>query len=137
MENTKDKLIDALMEVLQLDIIPILKQFIEGEISVLFLLYKKNTPLPPTMIAKYLNISKGRVTALMNSLKKKEYIQILLSDEDRRRFNISITETGKLVLKDKIKLADEYFEMMLSKIGEEKSNNLIDIIKEVVYVMKE
>ena len=137
MENVKEKFINSLMGVLKLDAISVLKIFIEGEVSLLFLLYQENRPLPPSQIAQCLGVSKGRVTALLNSLAEKDYIEISLSTEDRRRFDVSLTESGRLFLEEKKQKAEDCIEVMIESIGNQRTMELIDIISEIVQVMKE
>lgn len=137
MKNLRNELIAALSEIIQLDAVSSLKQFVEGEVSLLFLLSQMEKPIPPTEIAKTLNISKGRVTALINSLKEKEYIDISISSEDRRKFDISLTDKGEIFLRQKRNEAEKYFDTMIERIGNEKSEQLISLIKDIVFVMKE
>ena len=137
MNDNKKKLNEALLRILQLDITNVLKQFLEGEVGLLFLLLRSQRSLSPSEIAKNLNISKGRVAALINSLCDKEYIEVTISQEDRRSFNVSLTKEGYAYLKEKINYADLYFDKMLEKLGEEKSNTLIDILNETVTLMEE
>lgn len=137
MEKTKNDLIQVLMEVLQLEAVSSLRMFIEGEAALLFLLYQKNRPVPPTEIAKEMNISKGRVTAMLNSLNDKEYIDIAISSEDRRKFDITLTEQGLKFLNEKRKAAENYFDIMIARLGEEKSKQLVGIIEDIVRAMKE
>ena len=137
MNDNKKRLNEALLKILQLDITNVLKQFLEGEVGLLFLLYRKNSTLSPSEIAKNLNLSKGRVASLINSLCDKEFIDVTISTEDRRSFNVSLTNKGLEYLQEKMNYADQYFDRMLTKLGEEKSNVLIDIINETVTLMEE
>lgn len=137
MEEQKNKLLNALSDVLQLDAIASLRVFLEGEVSLLFLLFQENKPLPPTEIAKKLNVSKGRVTALLNSLSDKEYIDIEVSNVDRRRFDVSLNLKGLEYLNEKRAEADKYFEIMIERIGKEKTDQLIGIITDIVRVMED
>ncbi len=137
MKNLRNDLIAALSEILQLEAVSSLKIFLEGEVSLLFLLSQMPGPIPPTEIASYLNVSKGRVTALLTSLKEKDYIDISISNEDRRKFDVSLTSKGNSFLQEKRTAAERYFDMMIERIGREKSEQLIAIIKDIVFVMKE
>ena len=137
MNESKKRLNEALLKILQLDITNVLKQFLEGEVGLLFLLLRMNRSMSPSEISKNLNLSKGRVASLINSLTKKEFIEVNISHEDRRSFDVSLTETGFNYLKEKMNYADLYFDKMLEKLGEEKSNTLIDILNETVTLMEE
>ena len=137
MENIKKRLTYSLLQMLDLEVAAVLKQFLEGETSVLFLLFRTGKPHSPSEIVSELSISKGRVTTLLNSLYDKELIDIKMSTDDRRSFNVSITKKGMEVLLEKIEVADKYFDKLVERLGVEKSNTLIEILNETVEIMKE
>lgn len=137
MLGTKEKFTNSLLDILQLDIISSLKQFLEGEVGLLFLLYRKKESLSPKEIALEQTISKGRVAALINSLLDKEFIEVYISTTDRRSFNVSLSISGEAFLVEKMKYVDEYFTKMIKKIGEEKTNTLTNVLVEIVSSMKE
>ena len=125
MDKIKERLTYSLLQMLDLDVTAVLKQFLEGETSVLFLLFRTGKSFSPSEIVKELSISKGRVATLLNSLYEKEQIDIKICSDDRRSFNVSITEKGMKVLSEKMMNADRYFDKLVLKLGEEKSNTLI------------
>ena len=137
MEDIKKRLTYSLLQMLDLEVAAVLKQFLEGETSVLFLLFRTGKPHSPSEIVNELSISKGRVTTLLNSLYEKGLIDIKMSEDDRRSFNVSITKKGIAVLLEKIEAADKYFDKLVLRLGEEKSNTLIEILNETVEIMKE
>ncbi len=137
MEDIKQRLTYSLLQILDLDVAAVLKQFLEGETSVLFLLFRTGKPHSPSEIVNELSISKGRVTTLLNSLFDKELIDIKMSEDDRRSFTVSITQKGLAVLGEKMANADRYFDKLVERLGKEKSNTLIEILNETVEIMKE
>lgn len=137
MENIKEKLTYSLLKILDLDVTRVLKQFLEGEISVLFLLLRTKRSLSPSEITKELDLSKGRVATLLNSLYDKEQIEIQICPNDRRSFNVSITDKGMMVLMEKMKQADLYFDKLVRELGVEKTADLVSILDETVEIMKE
>lgn len=137
MNNTKTNFTNSLLNILQLDIIGTLKQFIEGEIGILFLLYRKGISLSPKQISIEQSISKGRVAVLINSLIDKEYVEVSISTKDRRSFNVSLSIKGKSFLVDKMNYADDYFTKMIIKIGDDRTNTLTNLLDEIVDLMKE
>lgn len=132
MSQLSTKMIQELCQLLKIQAFKDVKIFVEGEISLLFLLYQSpEKMLSPKEITYQLGITKGRVTALINGLSEKEMIDISISSEDRRSFNISLTEQGERFLLPKIMRAEKYIETMIERIGDEKSNLLVNIIQEI------
>lgn len=67
-----------------------------GELMILAHLYSAQpTQQPPNEISKATGTSPARVSAILNSLEKKGYIQRDNNLNDRRKVLVSITETGK------------------------------------------
>ena len=137
MLETKEKFTNSLLDILQLDIISSLKQFLEGEVGLLFLLYRKKKSLSPKEIALEQNISKGRVAVLINNLLDKEYIEVYISTTDRRSFDVSLSKSGEAFLMQKMNYVDKYFTKMIKKIGEEKTETLTNLLVQIVTSMKE
>lgn len=131
------KLIEALVQLLKKKALRDISIFIEGEVSLLFLLANSKTSFSPTEISNQLGISKGRVTYLINSLIEKEYVDIEISQEDRRSFNVRISDSGREFLAPKIVKAEKYFSKVFSIIGEEKTAFLVSIINEIKDVLEE
>lgn len=137
MEELKDRLIQSLLNVLEIKAVSGLKIFLEGEVAVLFAIDQNKRAMSPSELADSLEVTKGRITALINSLNKKRYINIQISPIDRRSFSVALTKEGAQFLKQKQVSAEGYFDRMLEKIGNEKSVQLIEIIEEIVDKMKE
>ena len=137
MNEIKERLTVSLLKILDLDVTKVLKLFLEGEISVLFLLFRTQKTYSPTEIAKELDLSKGRVATLLNSLYDKGHIEIEMSASDRRSFNVSLTKKGLLVLSEKMMVADGYFDKLVNELGVKKTTDLVDILDEAVEIMKE
>ena len=90
----------------------------------------------PKVISANWGISKGGVRALINSLREKELIDIAISLEDRRSFNIMLTPLGLDYLKPKIQKAEAYFSVVSQLLGKEKTDVLVSIINEITTVME-
>ncbi len=137
MMSDSNQLIQALSNLMKLGAFKDLKIFVEGEVALLFLVYQSEEKMmSPKDIAANLGISKGRVTALINSLSEKELIDIAISLEDRRSFNIMLTPLGLDYLKPKIQKAEAYFSVVSQLLGKEKTDVLVSIINEITTVME-
>lgn len=134
MEKQINELSDALLELMKLEIFKEFKMFVEGEVALLFLLsLAPNQMLTPKQIALDLGITKGRVTSLINSLNEKRYLEVSISSEDRRSFNICLTKEGEAFLNPKLTDARKQLEKVISILGKDKIKMLI----EVIYQLKE
>ena len=132
-ENTKNKFTKTLLNIYQLQVTDVFKVFLEGETSVLFLLLSnRDTVLTPSQIAEKLGITKGRVTVMLNSLLEKELIEMNVSKEDRRKYEVSLTSKGMKEIGGYMKIADEKVNEILSEIGEDKANELIEILNLII-----
>lgn len=138
MRELTAKLKDSLLGIYQLEAINHLKIFLEGEIGLMFLLFQAgNQGMPPTVISEKLQVTKGRVTAMINSLNEKNYIEITMFPDDRRKLLIFLTKEGIAFLSEKMIIGERYFDIMIERIGEHKTIELIDLISEIVDKMKE
>ncbi len=126
MKQNRERMKEALLSIFKLDVITSLKRFLEGELSIMLYLYSNyGDKVNPSEIAKNLNITKGRVTALLSSLIDKEYIKMSLDNNDRRKLNVSLTELGLTEINKEINSTDKYIDDILNKMGDEKTEELI------------
>ena len=58
---------------------------------------EKNDPVYPSDLSDKLNLSKSYITAVLNSLEKKELIVRTLDTADRRRLPVLITDKGRQI----------------------------------------
>lgn len=141
MENLNDqtniRLMESLLKIYNVNSIKYLKRFIEGETGLMFLLYNEKEALEPTDIAYRLGITKGRVTSILSSLSDKNYIEITLFSEDRRRFKITLTDHGKKHMDEQIQTTSKYFSLLIERIGKEKANELSSILFDIYEKMKD
>lgn len=132
-EKTKNDFTVALMNIYKLKVTDTFKVFLEGETSVLFLLLSNHGKfLTPSQIAEGLHVTKGRVTVMLNSLLDKGLIEMTVSKEDRRKYEVSLTNEGTLEIGKYVKDADEKVSEILSNIGEENASELARILNIIV-----
>lgn len=132
--STKD-FMQSLTELMKTNAFKEVKTLIEGENALLFLLLQQKS-MSPSDIAHDLGITRGRVTSLINSLSEKEFIDVSISSEDRRSFNIDLTPDGEKFILPKVQNAESYFDKMITSIGQEKTKFLIELINEITEEME-
>ena len=101
-----------------------------SEVSFLVLINNSETELTCVEISRYFGCSKVFVSKIINILQEKKMIEKKPRDNDKRSFTISLTEEG---LKFTKKYIDEYVKSIANlydKLGEEKSNELMDLLNE-------
>ncbi len=68
---------------------------------------------------------------MMNSLEKKGYINREIDKVDRRKVIVTLTKAGKEVWKETKESADNNLEEFISRLGDEKTKQLIALLNDV------
>ena len=129
-----DKLRDALIEQLwrmnKMDIISHLLEFIEGELATLwFLKMNAGQTVIPSMISDSLRISRARTAIILRTLREKGYVFMEISEEDRRKMTVVMTEDGERYLSEKYKFLLDYFDKFIEVLGAEKIRELTALLQ--------
>lgn len=111
--------------------------FYQGEIKVLIFIAKykdthKNDFLLPSDISKNLNMSSPRISSILNTLEKKEFIKRDFSTIDRRKVYISITNSGYKYVQEISNKTIEVLSSLIDKLGENDTKELIRILNRLV-----
>ena len=102
-EKLRDALIQQLWRMNKMDIVTHLREFIEGELATLwFLNVSGDTTIIPSMISDNLRISRARTAIILRTLREKGYVTMDISEEDRRKMTVLLTESGKSYLESMI-----------------------------------
>ena len=128
LENIRQSLLD----IYRMEVIDGIRDILSGENSFLLLLLScSSSPLTASFMAERLNITKGRITALISSLLDKEDIEITLDMKDRRKTLIRLTEKGRNRIETKIDEVNEKLEYLISDLSIEEVNVLLNILEKV------
>ncbi len=84
----------------------------------------------PTEFSQQFHLSTARVANTLNSLEKKEYIERIHDEKDRRKVKVVITEKGKDFVQQKEDMILEKTVELLEYLGED-ADEFIRIIKRV------
>ena len=85
---------------------------------------------------KALQITKARVTAVSNSLIDKGLIKLERNQADRRKVDLFLTDKGIQKIEDDIEMLNKRVSYVLDELGEEKVRDLIDIIGDILDIIK-
>ena len=128
LENIRQSLLD----IYRMEVIDGIRDILGGENSFLLLLLScSSSPLTASFMAERLNITKGRITALISSLLDKEDIEITLDMKDRRKTLIRLTEKGRNRIETKIDEVNEKLEYLIRDLSIEEVNVLLNILEKV------
>ena len=83
-------------------------------------------------IAKALKLSKPSVTAIVEKLAAKGYIQKFQSDEDRRSFHVHLSAKGKKLVKMHDETHQEIADLFQSNLNEKDMKALVALLNKVV-----
>lgn len=84
-----------------------------------------------------LHITKSAISQRMNSLEKKGFIERKINTEDRRKIVVTLTQTGKDILKETKKSANDNLNKIISHLGEKNIKQLISLLNQVSDVSEE
>jgi DNA-binding MarR family transcriptional regulator len=83
-------------------------------------------------IAKALKLSKPSVTAIVDRLAGKGYIQKFQSDEDRRSFHVHLSAKGRKLVEMHSKAHDKIAELFTNNLDSKDLKTLVSLLNKVV-----
>lgn len=137
MENTIFNYIDEMKTLFSLDkYSDIFLEYTKNELFALLFLYRYNDA-NMTQIAEYINAPLNTATGVITRLEKKQMIERIRSNEDRRIVLITLTDKAKDVLeKEKNKIID-YGTRIFGTLTSEEKMAALSIYQKVASVLKE
>ena len=135
-KDLKDKLIDSLGKIYYMEAFSQLTEFLQGELYVLhFLSQNKGMEINPSILSDRLHISRPRITAALTALRNKGYVETEMSEDDRRRILVILTDEGLTFIENKQKNVENNFELFVEGLGEENASELIRLVELTVEIM--
>ena len=131
--DLKEELTLTLYSIYDSDIFAPIMEFLQGETRVLlFLLMNRNKEIYPSDLSEALNVTKQRITSILSSLRKKEFVVMELSKKDRRRMQVFLTYKGKKHIIVKEKIAENLIDTLIDRLGYDNVKQLSTILEMVV-----
>ncbi|MBS4537661.1 MarR family transcriptional regulator [Clostridium sp. D2Q-11] len=94
--------------------------------------------ISPSTLGKYLDMRKGSLTTLIDSLVKKNLVVRDIDNNDRRRYLLSLSSEGKKYMEQEKEKFKEVIKELFDKLDEfeiksfsENINNVVEIMKKV------
>ena len=89
---------------------------------------KENEYISANEIAKTLDLSRPRITVSINELSNKGFIEINKDKNDKRKYNINITNKGDEYLSKQYKFFNDFFEKIWNNFDEMEKLDLLKLI---------
>ena len=96
-----------------------------------FLHNEKKYKVNISEISKNLSITPPSTTEFVKNLINKGYLEKNISQNDKRSFQINLTENGEKIVRDLKNYFNSLFYGLIERLGNEKSNLLIDLLNVV------
>lgn len=107
-----------------------------GEEKVLLYLYREKTNVLVGELTVDLHLSTGRIANLLKQLERKDLIVRIQQTEDRRRFEVSLTEKGEAYAKELYEMIWEVQQKFLKKMGKKDAEELLRLLEKTVTIIQ-
>lgn len=107
-----------------------------NEMFILSFLYT-NKKASPSDLKERINLLKSQINRHLNNLLDKGYITMTQDPDDKRKSNITLTESGVAVYLEEHKKIIAIMNIVTSKLGNKKTEELTEYLIEAVEVLKE
>lgn len=135
-QQLRDQFLEMLHEVARTEMVINLVSLVQGEDAFLLQLYI-NQKMNPKQLCEALYVSKGRISAIISSLSKRNYIVMDINPNDRRSILIELSDHGKQYLEKKLNDAQEHFELIFKLAGYDTTLMFVESMKKIVERMSE
>ncbi|WP_438349313.1 MarR family winged helix-turn-helix transcriptional regulator [Paenibacillus sp. FA6] len=121
------KLMMSLARMYDMEAFSHLAEFLQGELHMLhYLSQNSHSEINPSILSDKLHVSRSRITAALSTLRKKGYVTMEMSENDRRRMTVSLTSAGEAFIRGKQEEVVRYFDVLVKGLGE---GNVLDMIR--------
>lgn len=135
-DDLRGELIRSLGHIYQLEAFSALEAMLQGESLVLQALAERREAAHPSALSRELRLSPSRITGTLSSLRRKGFVVMEPSEEDRRMIRVSITAAGLCFIGQQMARMETYFDQMLKGLGRGDAEALIALIERCVAVME-
>lgn len=108
-----------------------------GEIFVLKILLFKDGTSTPTEISEAMKSTKGRISAILNSLEKKGFIGREIDKDNRRNIIVTLTDSGREYVTNKLQECYKIVSHVFEELGEKDSRKFVELTERVFQLMNE
>lgn len=109
----------------------------KSEVIVLKIIDELDNKVKMSDISNRLNISTAAVSQMITSLESKKLVTRDFSLTDRRVVYVTLTKEGVQVLENARELMNKFMDILVDKMGEDDSEELIRILNKLELILKE
>jgi DNA-binding MarR family transcriptional regulator len=100
------------------------------------MLIGKSESIIPTALSKFINMEKGSLTTLIDSLEKKDYVQRFRDPNDRRKILLSLTSKGVNQMRIIEEQSQKVFAAMITNLDENEIDEMYISLKNITKILK-
>ena len=122
MERAKlrDGFLRQLWRLNKLDVIAVLREFLEGETAALYYLCGAGAGgATPSQLSEALEVSRARAANILRALREKGYVEMDVSADDRRKMDVRCTAAGRRCFEQKYDFLLRCLDKYVDVLGEE------------------
>lgn len=135
-DELRNALTASLSQMYDMEAFSCLAEFLQGELHVLYYLSQnRSSEVNPSILSNKLHVSRSRITAALSTLRKKGYVTMEMSRNDRRRMLVTLTAEGESFIKEKQDRVQSYFDTLVEGLGEKNVKELIRLIELSISIM--
>ena len=112
------------------------EELTNSEFSYLIVIHNLSKPVNSVYLSKYFDCTKVYVSKVVSRLTELDYITKTQSPKDKRAFDLDLTEKGLAVVKQYMEKYVEITSILYDKLGEEKANQLDELLKLANKILK-
>lgn len=131
-DHLGDELYNLLAEFLNRRINRTVQDSIRGEYGVLRYLKYIQDNVTAGMLSEQLHVVPGRMTDILKSLENKGFIRRCKDEEDKRRVNVCITDTGRSEAEEKRQYIEKEYKGLFEILSKDDTEELIRLLKIVL-----
>ncbi len=133
----RNDLTKSLITLYDLEVFSSMMEYCQGEMRVLlYLEINSEKEIYPSDLSNALHVTRQRITSILSSLRKKNYITMEIAVNDRRKKRVVLTEDAKKYVITKAKWIESYFDTLIEKLGEDNTHELTRLINLSVEQLK-
>ena len=106
-----------------------------GEIFVLKILLFNNGTSTPTEISEAMKSTKGRISAILNSLEKKGFIGREIDKDNRRNIIVTLSDSGRDYVMKELLECYRIVAHVFEDLGEKKKKKFVELTERVFHLM--
>lgn len=138
MEASVKNLCEKVKDLMRLPATGDLTEYLKGETAFLVLLKNSGKKaVTPSYLSDELGVTKGRITAIINSLSEKGMVTLGQVEGDRRKVDVRITKAGVEYIDKKLDNVGAFVNEFCNKMSKDKVDELVSLIDDAIAVMKD